>query len=99
MTGWKLLGCPIILVGIGLSRSAHIDGPGPNGNQNWLRLGRFNVQPSEGTKLALVVSGGPVLAAQAEALSTPSSTSSCPTSCRARPHHRAVGSDTTSARA
>jgi cell division protein FtsW len=63
--GWKRLALPILVVGVVLQLLVLTPmGIAVNGNQNWLRLGRVNVQPSELIKVGLVLAGGLVLAAK-----------------------------------
>ena len=69
VTGWKRLALPILVVGIVLQLLVLTPmGVEVNGNQNWLRLGRLSVQPSEVIKVGLVLTGGLVLAAKRKSL-------------------------------
>ena len=67
--GWKRLALPILVVGVVLQLLVLTPmGVNVNGNQNWLRLGPVNVQPSELIKVGLVLAGGLVLAAKRKSL-------------------------------
>ncbi len=54
---WKRWAWPAILVGIGLQLLVFVPGIGfgYGGNQNWIQIGDFTLQPSEFVKLALIV--------------------------------------------
>ena len=65
VTGWKRLALPVLVVGVVLQLLVLTPlGISVKGNQNWLRLGPVNVQPSEMIKVGLVLAGGLVLAAK-----------------------------------
>ncbi|HWL60818.1 MAG TPA: putative lipid II flippase FtsW [Microbacteriaceae bacterium] len=57
ITFWKRWAWPAILVGIGLQLLVFVPGIGfgYGGNQNWIQIGDFTLQPSEFVKLALIV--------------------------------------------
>lgn len=53
---WKALAWPLLLVAlVGLGLVLSPLGHGTNGNRNWILVGGFTLQPSEGAKLALIV--------------------------------------------
>ena len=69
VAGWRRLALPVLVVGIVLQLLVLTPmGVDVNGNQNWLRLGRLSVQPSEVIKVGLVLTGGLVLAAKRKSL-------------------------------
>jgi cell division protein FtsW len=53
--GWKALAWPLLVVGFGALLLVLVKGTNVNGNQNWVRVGGFSLQPSEAVKLSLVV--------------------------------------------
>ena len=59
---WRLLAYPSLILAIVLLCLVPVLGTEVNGNTNWLRLGGFNLQPSEPAKLAFVVWGADLLA-------------------------------------
>ena len=67
--GWRRLALPILVVGVVLQLLVLTPmGVDFQGNQNWLRLGRVTIQPSEIVKVGLVLTGGLVLAAKRRSL-------------------------------
>jgi cell division protein FtsW len=52
---WKALAWPSLLVGVGALLLVLVAGTTVQGNQNWVRIAGFSLQPSEAVKLALVV--------------------------------------------
>lgn len=67
---WKKWAPLAIIIGLGLQvlTVATPLGYGVNGNVNWIRIGSFNMQPSEVIKLALVIWLGSTLARKQEVL-------------------------------
>ena len=60
---WKMLAYPALLVAVGLQAMVFTPfGLTVNGNRNWLKLGSFTLQPSELTKLGLVLVGALIFA-------------------------------------
>ncbi len=59
---YRGLAYPALLVCLGLLALVPIIGEEIKGNQNWLNLGAFRVQPAEFAKLALIVWGADLLA-------------------------------------
>jgi len=57
MSFWKRWAWPAMLVGIGLQLLVFVPGIGfgYGGNQNWIQIGDFTLQPSEFVKIALIV--------------------------------------------
>ena len=69
VAGWKRLALPILVVGVVLQLLVLTPmGVEFQGNQNWLRLGRVTIQPSEVVKVGLVLTGGLILAAKRKSL-------------------------------
>jgi cell division protein FtsW len=52
---WKALAWPLLLVGVAALLLVAVAGHAVNGNQNWVSIAGFSLQPSEAVKLALVV--------------------------------------------
>src|SRR3954454_10251468 len=52
---WKALAWPLLLVGVCALLLVVVAGHTVNGNQNWVNIAGFTLQPSEAVKLALVV--------------------------------------------
>jgi cell division protein FtsW len=52
---WKALAWPLLFVGVCALLLVIVAGHAVNGNQNWVNIGGFTLQPSEAVKLALVV--------------------------------------------
>src|SRR3954451_15428207 len=52
---WKGLAWPLLFVGVGALLLVAVAGHAVNGNQNWVSIAGFTLQPSEAVKLALVV--------------------------------------------
>jgi cell division protein FtsW len=52
---WKALAWPLLFVGVCALLLVIVAGHTVNGNQNWVNIGGFTLQPSEAVKLALVV--------------------------------------------
>ena len=59
---WRLLAYPSLLLAIALLCLVPVLGTEVRGNNNWIHIGGFNVQPSEPAKLAFVVWGADLLA-------------------------------------
>jgi len=59
---WRLLAYPSLILAIVLLALVPVFGTEINGNTNWIRVGGFNLQPSEPAKLAFVVWGADLLA-------------------------------------
>jgi cell division protein FtsW len=55
LKAWKALAWPLLLLGAGGLLLVLAVGQSVGGNRNWLVIGGFTLQPSEGVKLALVV--------------------------------------------
>ena len=58
---WRLLAYPSLLLAIALLCLVPVLGTAVNGNNNWIEVGGFNLQPSEPAKLAFVVWGADLL--------------------------------------
>jgi cell division protein FtsW len=52
---WRALAWPLLVIGFGGLFLVLVAGSTVQGNQNWVRVGGFSLQPSEAVKLALVV--------------------------------------------
>jgi cell division protein FtsW len=52
---WRALAWPLLLVGVAALLLVAVAGHTVNGNQNWVSIAGFSLQPSEAVKLALVV--------------------------------------------
>ena len=59
---WKAVAWPLLLVTLAALAAVPVIGRDFQGNQNWIVIGGFTVQPSEAAKLALVVWSAAVLA-------------------------------------
>ena len=59
---WRLLAYPSLILAIGLLCLVPVLGTEIRGNNNWIQIGGFNLQPSEPAKLAFVVWGADLLA-------------------------------------
>lgn len=59
---WRALAYPALALSIGLLALVPFLGTPVNGNNNWLMIGGFSIQPSEAAKLALVLWGADLLA-------------------------------------
>jgi cell division protein FtsW len=65
---WKVLAWPAMVATAALLALVAVKGSAVNGNQNWIALGPFTIQPSEGAKLALVIWAATVLSSKAALL-------------------------------
>jgi cell division protein FtsW len=65
---WRRLAWPLLIGSTGLLALVPVIGHSVNGNQNWIAVGGFSVQPSEFAKLALLVWAATVLAAKEQLL-------------------------------
>jgi cell division protein FtsW len=68
VAAWKRLAWPMLFGATGLLALVPIIGRSVNGNQNWIAIGGFTVQPSEMAKFALLVWAATVLAAKEQLL-------------------------------
>jgi cell division protein FtsW len=70
---FRVVAYPLMILALALLVMVLVPGLGVevNGSQNWLRIGPFQVQPSELTKLALIVWGADLLARKEKVLDQP----------------------------
>jgi cell division protein FtsW len=59
---WRALAYPALFLAVALLALVPLIGTEINGNQNWIVVGGFSIQPSEAAKLALVIWGADLLA-------------------------------------
>jgi cell division protein FtsW len=67
---WRLLAYPSLILAIGLLCLVPVLGTEVRGNNNWIQIGGFNLQPSEPAKLAFVVWGADLLARKERLIDT-----------------------------
>ncbi|GAB3697720.1 putative lipid II flippase FtsW [Mariniluteicoccus flavus] len=68
----RLFAWPALGLGALLLAATYVVGRNVNGNQNWLVIGSFSLQPSEFAKLAMILWGAHILAVKEKVLDRPS---------------------------